>query len=42
MLDNLSEWGGLEKGLAILEIDTADINDLGKVMEQIKTGRLEK
>jgi hypothetical protein len=33
MLDNISEWGGLEKELAILEIDTADISDLGKVME---------
>jgi hypothetical protein len=33
LLDNLSEWGGLDRELAILEIDTTDMSDLGKVME---------
>jgi hypothetical protein len=41
LLDELSEWGGLDKDQLLYNLKETDISDMGKVMALIEEGLLE-
>jgi len=40
LLDDLSEWGGLDKDQILYNLKKSDINDMGAVMALVEEGLL--